>query len=189
MIEIRLQVSTAGKKIMRFTIVAASILLATAISTFAQGGTPPKPAIAAVRPVAREKFDPKRDPAPDLVRAIAEAGKSGKRVILDVGGEWCSWCVYMDKFFVDHADLLKLRDDNYVWVKVNVSEENENKAFLAPYPEAPGYPHLYVLGSDGKLVKSADTSELEEGEGYNLKKFTEFLKTWSPSAAASKPNN
>ena len=179
----------AKKEIMRLTIAVASLLIATAISTFAQSDPTPKPPVVSVKPAAREKFDPKRDPAPDLVRAIAEAGKSGKRIILDVGGEWCSWCVYMDKFFLDHPDLLKLRDDNYVWVKVNMSEENENKAFLAPYPEATGYPHLYVLGSDGKLVKSQDTSELEEGNGYNLKKFTEFLQKWSPPAAPGKPNN
>lgn len=128
----------------------------------------------------REKFDPARNAAADLQAAIEKAGKENKRIILDVGGEWCGWCVHMDKFFAAHSDLTKLRDANYVWVKVNMSEENENKEFLAQYPQAKGYPHLYVLEKDGKLIQSQNTSELEEGESYNLQVFTNFLKKYSP---------
>ena len=35
-----------------------------------------------------ETFDPKRDPAADLAAALAKAKAEGKRVIVDVGGEW-----------------------------------------------------------------------------------------------------
>lgn len=128
----------------------------------------------------REKFDPTRDPKIDLKAAIETASKSGKRIILDLGGEWCGWCVYMDKFIATHPTLAKLRDDNFVWLKVNFSEENENTAFMSLYPAANGYPHLYVLTRTGKLLYSKDTSSLEKGEGYDLVKFTKFLKTWSP---------
>ena len=129
---------------------------------------------------AREKFDPARDPKIDLEKAVGMAAKSGKRIILDVGGEWCGWCVYMDRFFYQNSALAKLRNDNYVWVKVNFSPENENPIFLAAYPAATGYPHLYVLDETGKLLQSQDTSLLEEGKGYNLVKFTEFIKKWIP---------
>ncbi len=132
----------------------------------------------------REKFDPKRDPKADLVEAVTKAAAAGKRIILDVGGEWCVWCVYMDRFFVENPPLEKLREDNFVWLKINMGPENENKAFLSAYPEANGYPHLYVLDAAGKLLKSQDTSALEQGNGYNLMKFTEFMRTWSPKKEA-----
>jgi thiol:disulfide interchange protein len=135
-------------------------------------------------PIAREKFDPARDPKADLAAAMVSATKHHRNIVLDVGGEWCGWCVYMDKFFVQHPELADLREANYVWVKVNFSKENENKEFLAAYPEPAGYPHLLVLDSSGKLLKSQDTSELELGKGYDMDKFTEFLKKWSPAAAA-----
>ena len=128
----------------------------------------------------RETFDPTRDPKIDLAKAIETASKNGKHIILDVGGEWCSWCVYMDKFFVQNPALAKIRDDNFVWVKVNFSEENENKNLLTAYPEPRGFPHLYILNKKGKLLHSHDTSDLEKGKSYNLLKFTHFLKTWSP---------
>lgn len=128
----------------------------------------------------RERFDPKRDPAVDLASATLLAKSSGKNIIIDVGGEWCGWCVYMDRFFFDNPSVAKLRDDNYVWLKVNMGPENENKAFLSAYPEISGYPHLFVLDSDGILLQSQSTDVLEAGKGYDLKKFTEFLQKWVP---------
>ena len=128
----------------------------------------------------REKFDPKRDPRVDLSEAVTKATASDKRIILDVGGEWCVWCVYMDRFFVENPGLEKRREANFVWLKVNMGPDNENKTFLSIYPEAKGYPHLYVLDQAGKLLQSQDTSALEQGKGYNLIKFTRFLKAWSP---------
>ena len=128
----------------------------------------------------RVKFDPKRDPKIDLQAAIALAKKKKKLIILDIGGEWCGWCRLMDNYLIKNQSLSKLRDKNFIWVKVNFSEENENREFLAAYPEIPGYPHLYVLEKDGTLLLSKNTSELEEGKSYNLQKFTSFLKEWSP---------
>lgn len=142
------------------------------------GVTSVKPGAAKTEAFARENFDPARDPKIDLEKAVRIAAKSGKRIILDVGGEWCSWCVYMDRFFYQNPALAKLRKDNYVSVKVNFSPENENSIFLAAYPAATGYPHLYVLDENGKLLQSQDTSLLEAGKGYNLVKFTEFIKKW-----------
>ena len=139
---------------------------------------------AEVQTVEREKFDPARVAADDLKNAIAKAQKENKRIILDVGGEWCGWGRLMDNYFIKNAELGKLRDDNFVWVKINFSEENENKEFLAAYPAIVGYPHLFVLEKDGKLLHSQNTSELEEKKGYNLQKFTDFLTKWSPPKAA-----
>src|SRR5438132_12080316 len=123
-------------KIILLTIVIAVFC---SVSVFAQGDstTGPSPKVDPGKPVpkviAREKFDPARDPKIDLQKAVETAKKDGKRIIIDLGGEWCGWCVYMDKFFVQNPELAKIRDDNFVWVKVNYSDENENKAFLSSY--------------------------------------------------------
>lgn len=127
------------------------------------------------------KFDPKRDAQQDIQAAIKEAQASHRRIILDVGGEWCSWCHILDKFFADHAELSELRDQYYVWVKVNFSRENENEKVLGQYPKIPGYPHLLVLEENGKFLYSQRTSPLEEGKSYNLGPVTEFLEKWKPS--------
>ncbi len=157
-------------------LVSGSVFSQTAVTATAEKKSAVKKAAEAF---PREKFDPLRDPNADLITAVETASKSGKRIILDIGGEWCGWCVYMDKFFYQNAAIAKLRDDNFVWVKVNMSEQNENKAFLSAYPAITGYPHLFVLDETGNLLHSQDTAALESEKGYDLLKFNAFLKTWS----------
>lgn len=123
-----------------------------------------------------EKFEPARDAAKDIAAAAAAAKAQGKRVLVDVGGEWCSWCHILDRFFEANADVRALRDANYVWVKVNWSKENKNEALLSRWPAIQGYPHFFVLDGDGKLVHSQSTGVLEEGKGYDKAKVVSFLR-------------
>jgi thiol:disulfide interchange protein len=132
------------------------------------------------------KYDPGRNADQDLKNAVTEAQRTGKRILLEVGGDWCSWCHIMDKYFDQNPSVTNLRDTNYVTVKINWSKENENEKFLGQYPKIPGYPHLFVLESDGKLLHSQFTGDLEEGQSYNLQKFTDFLKKWAPKATPAK---
>ena len=126
-------------------------------------------------------YDPKRDAAKDIEDASNEAGRTNKRILLEVGGEWCSWCHTLDKFFETHSDLLALREKNFVTLKINFSEENENKVVLARYGPIQGYPHIFVLERDGKLLHSQETGALERGKSYDLEKLTAFLAKWAPA--------
>jgi thiol:disulfide interchange protein len=140
----------------------------------------PKPPLVTTSPEDfSSAYDPKRDPFKDLAMAEAQAKPANKRILIDVGGDWCIWCKTLDKFFADHADLRQQRDASFVLMKVNMSAINENYAFLSQYPKIPGYPWLFVLDSDGKLLKSEDTNELENGaDGYAAKPIKDFLSKW-----------
>ncbi|HET9913328.1 MAG TPA: thioredoxin family protein [Anaerolineales bacterium] len=128
-------------------------------------------------------YDPARNPAEDLKQAIALAQKENKRIILELGGDWCIWCKYMDDFYAAHTDILQYRAENYVLVKVNVSDENMNEEFLSQYPPAGGYPHIYILDGDGTFLHSQDTVELEDGkDSYVPEVFMTFLQKWAPPA-------
>jgi thioredoxin-related protein len=126
------------------------------------------------------KYEPKRDAAKDIADAVREADRTHRHVLVEVGGEWCSWCHTLDKFFAANPDLTALRDKNFVTVKVNYSEENFNQPVLSKYPSIEGYPHIFFLDSKGKLLKSQDTGELENGHSYNLEKLKTALTTWAP---------
>jgi thioredoxin-related protein len=126
-------------------------------------------------------YDPTRDPAEDLRQAIPIAQREHKNIMLELGGDWCIWCKYMDNFYATHPDILQARAGNYVLVKVNVSQENDNAAFLSQYPEAAGYPHIYILDSSGNFLHSQDTADLEDGQiSYVPEVFMAFLNEWSP---------
>lgn len=125
-------------------------------------------------------YDPARDAAKDLDEAVAEARRTGKHVLLEVGGQWCSWCHTMHRFYEENPSLLTLRENNYINLVINYSPENENKKVLSRYPKIEGFPHLFVLDANGKLLRSQGTSELEDGKSYSLTRFTVFLKKWAP---------
>ena len=127
------------------------------------------------------KYDPKRDAAQDIQDATREAQRTHKRILLEVGGDWCSWCHTLDGFFEANPNLVLMRNENFITLKINFSEENENKEVLSGYGLVESYPHLFVLERDGKLLLSKDTGALESGKSYDLKKLTAFLKEWGPS--------
>jgi len=131
-----------------------------------------------------EKYEPRRNPEKDLASAATEAKNSNRNILVVVGGEWCTWCHIMDEFFRDHPDLKSLRDKNYVLMKLNMSRENENRAFLSRYPKIHGYPHIFILDADGKLIQSQATNELEDGKSYNAKRFKKFLGKYAPKTSA-----
>ena len=157
------------QKHLRFFLAAAAILLASQ-SIFA----------------AENIFDPTRDPAKDLAAAEAQAKAEHKNILLDVGGNWCSWCHLLDRTLHTTADLNSALESHFVVVHVNWSRENENEAFLSHYPKAEGFPYLLVLSPDGKLLHAQPTSPLEAnhnlGGGYNLDAIRAFLKQWAPSS-------
>ena len=126
------------------------------------------------------KFDPLRDGAADVAYATSLAKQQGKRVIVDVGGEWCVWCHIMDRFIAPNPEIRALIDTHYIWLKVNFSKENENAALLGRWPKVEGYPHLFVLDASGKLLHSQDTGKLEAGKSYDKQKFIDMLRKWAP---------
>jgi thioredoxin-related protein len=131
-----------------------------------------------------QKFDPARDAQKDIQDALVLAKKSNKRILLDIGGEWCIWCHRLDSLFIQNKDLENYLNKHYVVVKINVSEENKNKAILSKYPKVTGYPHIFILNKNGKLIHSQDTGEWEFPKNYPYKghdktKVFAFLKKWA----------
>jgi hypothetical protein len=67
---------------------------------------------------------------------------------------------------------------------VNFSKENKNSEVLSRFPQVSGFPHIFILDENGKLLHSQDTSELELPEGSSVKghdkaKVFAFLKKWT----------
>jgi hypothetical protein len=131
------------------------------------------------------KFDPKRDAAADLVSAQTLAGFTGKRILVDVGGEWCRWCRMFDKFVASQPDIKTRIESNFVWIKVNYSAENKNVDVLSRWPKARGYPYFVVLEETGRLlhvqaIQGLETeTENESEEGYDPARVMAFLKRFS----------
>jgi thioredoxin-related protein len=129
---------------------------------------------------AHDLYDPTRDPEKDLAAALKQAEASGKRVLVVVGGEWCSWCKILDRFATEDPEVGPLWEKHFITIQVNVSPENENMAFLGRFPSITGYPHVFVLEKDGRLLHSQGTGGLESGASYSREKMGAFLRAWIP---------
>lgn len=123
-------------------------------------------------------YDPARDPFADFDSATGLAAKSGKKVLVEVGGNWCSWCHIMEDFLDRNPPVHKALHDTFVLLKVNISDENRNEEFLSQLPEIRGVPHFVVVNSEGKVLGVQNTTHLEQGDSYSSKAFMGFIDRW-----------
>ncbi len=123
-------------------------------------------------------YDPARDPFADGRAAIALATATQRRILIEVGGDWCSWCQLLDRFIKSDKQIEQALQQTFVVLKVNVSDENANEKFLATFPKNLGYPHMYVADMNGKVIHSQDTGEFLSSRKYSKQKFMAFLDRW-----------
>jgi thiol:disulfide interchange protein len=152
--------------------VFASLLLITPASAFN----------AEHLPKYSKVYDEKSDPFEDANAAIKLAKETQRNVLIEIGGNWCGWCKKMDAFLVKNPEVYKKLHDEFVLLKVSVSDSNENEAFMKSLPPVLGYPHMYVSTSSGKMILSKDTAELLNGEEYSKSQWLAFLNKWQSSA-------
>jgi len=138
-----------------------------------------QPALAEQLPEYSLKYDPKRDAFQDGRDAIQLAQKTNRRILIELGGDWCKWCHILDRFLNKNPDIKKELHQTFVFLKVNVSDENYNDEFLKVFPRPLGYPHMYVTEKDGNLLLSKDTADFFENKKYSAKKFKVFFKKWA----------
>lgn len=140
--------------------------------------------INAQQPAKVTIYNPSADAMADIKAAVAKAASENKHVLIQVGGNWCPWCVKLHKLFHTDQKIDSLINANYVFILVNYSKENKNYATLKQleFPQRFGFPSLVILDKTGKRLHTQDSSLLESGDGYDAKKVFGFLKGWTVSA-------
>jgi len=136
---------------------------------------------------AQEKvqiYDPLADARFDLRQAILLAGQENKHVLVQVGGNWCPWCVKLHDFFGSEATIDSILKADYVLVRINYSKENKNPETMAllEYPQRFGFPVLVILDAEGNRLHTQNTAYLEQDKGYNAEKVKGFLLDWNRTA-------
>ena len=129
-------------------------------------------------PAYSQGYDPARDPFVDGSAALKLAQETNRRVLIEIGGNWCSWCLQLDKFLAENHQLREQLHRYFVILKVNVSEVNDNAEFMAGFPKPLGYPHIYISEADGRIIFSKDTAQLLENSRYSVERFQQFIDKW-----------
>ena len=136
---------------------------------------------------AQEKpniYNPNADAKADLRKAIAQAKNEKKHVLIQVGGNWCSWCIKFHKFATTDEKIDSLIKADYIYLLLNWSPENKNPEIMKElkYPNRFGYPVFVILDGDGQILHTQDSGLLELDKGYDPKKVFGFLYNWNVRA-------
>ena len=129
-------------------------------------------------------YNDQRDPFKDATAALTLAKSTNRNVLIEVGGDWCTWCHKMDAFLLKNPKVYQALHSKYVLLKINVSDSNKNTAFMKSLPPVLGYPHMYVSTASGKMLLSKDTAELQDNNGYSTDYWLTFLNKWQSKPAA-----
>lgn len=129
-------------------------------------------------------YNPKDNAAVAIENAVKKAKAEGKHVLLQIGGNWCVWCIRFDNYIKADAQLDSMMKASYVVYHLNWSPENKNEDILAKleYPQRFGFPVFVVLDGDGKRIHTQDSGLLEQGESYNKGYVRTFFDNWSKNA-------
>lgn len=129
-------------------------------------------------------YNPKADAKADIAKAVAKAAESGKHVFLQIGGNWCSWCMKYHNFVNDNAEIKAYVDANYEVVKVNYDAKNRQEELMAElgFPQRFGFPVFVILDETGKRIHTQNSAFLEKDKSYDSKRVLQFYKNWSVAA-------
>jgi thioredoxin-related protein len=130
-------------------------------------------------------YHPEADAAKDLAAAIKKAAAEKKYVLIQAGGNWCSWCIEFARFARATPKIDSAMNAGFVWYHLNLSKENENKKIFKQlgYAQRFGFPVFIILNEKGERIHTQNSEYLEDGKkSYNPIKVQAFLEMWSPRA-------
>jgi thioredoxin-related protein len=129
-------------------------------------------------------YDPTLDAQKQVEEAVLRARLENKHVLIQVGGNWCPWCVKLHGFMQNSSLLDSLVKADFVLIRVNYSKENKNPEMMARlgYPQRFGFPVLVILDQDGNRIHTQNTGILEKDDFYSEEKVADVLKGWNREA-------
>ncbi len=158
---------------MRRTLLLIAVVMATA-------------GIKAQNPLPKV-YDETINPMTQIDKALAKASKEQKNVIVQLGGNWCVWCLRFADFITKDAQIDSVINKNYEYIHVNIPRRGTPQAKDAEPLQKRlnnagrfGYPVLVVMGPNGQVLHIQDSSFLESGKSYDTAKVLRFLNNWTP---------
>ena len=138
----------------------AAGLVLLAMPAFAAAPAP-KPSIASIQQlpvVLMQPYDEHANGDAAVAAAFERARKSHKRVLIDLGGNWCVDCVVLANF-LKLPEMQRFMAAHYEMVQVDVGRFDRNRQIPARFGitgRLKGVPALLVATPDGKLMNGND---------------------------------
>ncbi len=129
-------------------------------------------------------YNPNDNAEKEIAAAAKKAKAEHKFVLIQCGGNWCSWCKRFSLTVANDAKLDSIVNANFIVYHLNYSQENKNQQVFAKYgyPQRFGFPVFLILDENGNRIHTQNSVYLEEGKGYNKENIADFFTAWSPAA-------
>jgi len=137
-----------------------------------------------------QPYNPNQDAHADLKKAIEQAKKEDKHVLIQFGGNWCPWCMRFHALVKGVPKVDSLMKENYIYFLLNVPKEKEKRDYALfrefEFPNRFGYPVFVILDKTGKPIHTQDSDAFEypskDIKGYDTTKVIRFLNMWTVKA-------
>jgi thiol-disulfide isomerase/thioredoxin len=167
---------------LRTLLTALSILPFLATATVA--ATAPKVSIASLADlpvVERTPYDPDANATASVDAAFAHAKKNGKRVLIDLGGNWCPDCIVLANL-MQLPELKPFLAAHFEIVSVDVGRFDKNLQIPARFgitQRLEGVPSVIVAEPDGKLVNPGRIAALADARHMTPQAIADWLAQWA----------
>jgi thiol-disulfide isomerase/thioredoxin len=133
-------------------------------------------------PVAeRYPYDETANADTDVAAAFARARKSHKRVLIDLGGNWCGDCIVLSNIMA-LPEMKAFVARHFEVVTVDVGRMNRNLQIPARFGAdlKGGVPAVLVVEPDGKtLVDRGNISMLEDSRHMTPQGIVDWVAQWA----------
>jgi thioredoxin-related protein len=131
---------------------------------------------------AQKLYDENENAKEKIDTAIKQAQKENKHILIQMGGNWCKWCLRFDEFVKNNNEISKVLEENYIVLHINHNKKDIETLERLEHPERFGFPVIIILDENGKRLHTQNSYYLEEGESYHAKKVLSCFKDWTPKA-------
>jgi thioredoxin 1 len=166
-----------GNRWLMIGLAAACAVATTLSSHFAHAQSTPPVKHHAIPP-GPLPYDTSADPQRDLAAALADARKSGKRVLVVFGANWCEDCRVLDRELHSRSKAAELVGRRYDVVKVDVGDFDKNLDFAKLYgePIKHGIPSIVVVTPTNEVVYQTRAGELADARSMGSDGIYTFFK-------------
>ena len=144
----------------------------------------PKPSITSLQQlpvVLMQPYDEHANADAAVAGAFERAKKSHKRVLIDLGGNWCVDCVVLANF-LKLPEMQRFMAAHYEMVPVDVGRFDRNQQIAARFgitARLKGVPALLIATPDGKLVNGNDIFATADASSMTPQALADYLAKYA----------
>jgi thiol-disulfide isomerase/thioredoxin len=162
------------------------IVILAAVAVLAFGASAPAPilpitSLKNLPVVTTAPYDETANANAVVAAAFARAKKSHKRVLLDLGGNWCPDCIILANL-MRMPGMKEFMAKHYEVASVDVGRFDKNLQIPARFgytKRLQGVPTVLVATPDGKLVNDGHVFALSDARNMTPQSLAEYLAQWT----------